>query len=322
MHYDDVAFAPIAASISKFAPVDRANILGDQFAQFRAGHGNLSSYFDLVDRLTAAHESDIATLEEIIGKLETLDTYEINSPDRAAFQAYARSRLAPVLKRLGWDQKPHESVLDTMLRPSVISALGNFNDPAVLAEAKRRFAAWLKNPASLRPDLVGTVSALAMKHADAATYDIMAKKVRDTQATEVKLRLFQALANATDPDLIRRNVDLAYSGAIPNGRISMALSSIASASENPDLVWKLVRQHEAEIRTHLAPWSQDGFLPAIAAHSNNPDILAELQKDPSSSMTTGAKIATAHAVNAVSARKEAVQAAQSQIHDWLAVHTH
>ncbi|KXV48489.1 aminopeptidase [Gluconobacter albidus] len=322
VHYDDTAFAPIAASISKFAPVDRANILGDQFAQFRAGHGNLSSYFDLVDRLTAAHEHDIATLEEIIGKLETLDTYEIGSPDRAAFQAYARSRLAPLLKRLGWDQKPHESVLDTMLRPSVISALGDFNDPAVLAEAKRRFAAWLKNPASLRPDLVGTVSALAMKHADAATYDIMAKKVRDTQATELKLRLFQALANATDPDLIRRNVELAYSGAIPNGRISMALSSIASASENPDLVWKLVRQHEAEIRTHLAPWSQDGFLPAIAAHSNNPDILAELQKDPSSTITTGAKIATAHAVNAVSARKEAVQAAQSQIHDWLAAHTH
>lgn len=318
--YDKGALAALAASISKFSPVDRANLLGDQYALFRSGQAGLAPYLDLVDRLTAAHESDIAVLEEIIDRLETIDLYEIGNPDRADFQAYARSRLVPVLARLGWDEKPHENVLDTMLRPSVISALGAFNDPKVTAEAKRRFVLWKANPASLRPDLVAAVTTMAMKNADEQTWAFMADKVRMTQATELKLRYFAALASATNPDLIRKTVELSYSGAIPNGRIARSLAVVAVSSENPDLVWKLVKEHEADIRTHLAPWSQDDFLATIAAHSNSLQVLTALQSDPWATKTTGSKIATAKAVNTINARQDAIRATQTQIHDWLSTH--
>ncbi|OAG74444.1 aminopeptidase N [Acetobacter malorum] len=187
----------------------------------------------------------------------------------------------------------------------------------MVAEAGKRFARWQADPASLKPDLVGVVARIAMTHADEKTYAAMAEKVRTTQATEVKLRLFNALAAATNPALIEKNVALAYSGAIPNGRIAMALGRVADESENPDLVWQLVKQHEAEIRTHLAPWSQDGFLAAIAAYSDNPDVAHALEADPSSSKTTGGKIAAAKALSEIGARKEAMQAAQSQLHTWL-----
>ncbi|MCP1246108.1 M1 family metallopeptidase [Acetobacter cerevisiae] len=317
VQYSAPAFASLLKNAPHFAPVDRANLLGDQFALFRSGQAPLSAYMDLANSLLSAQESDIAVLEEIIGRFETLDQYLKGSPDRAAFRAYARKQLAPVLARLGWDQKVDENVLDTMLRPSVISVLGRFEDPAVVTEADKRFARWQADPASLKPDLVGVVARIAMTHADEKTYAAMAEKVRTTQATEVKLRLFNALAAATNPALIEKNVALAYSGAIPNGRIAMALGRVADESENPDLVWQLVKQHEAEIRTHLAPWSQDGFLAAIAAYSDNPDVAHALEADPSSSKTTGGKIATAKALSEIGARKEAMQAAQSQLHIWL-----
>ncbi|KXV75948.1 hypothetical protein AD936_02660, partial [Gluconobacter japonicus] len=138
--------------------------------------------------------------------------------------------------------------------------------------------------------------------------------------TELKLRYFAALASATNPDLIRKTVELAYSGAIPNGRIARSLAVVAVSSENPDLVWKLVKEHEADIRTHLAPWSQDDFLATIAAHSNSPQVLAALQSDPWATKTTGSKIATAKAVNTINARQDAIRATQTQIHDWLSTH--
>ncbi|KXV69831.1 aminopeptidase [Acetobacter malorum] len=317
VQYNAPAFASLLKNATHFAPVDRANLLGDQFALFRSGQAPLSAYMDLADSLLSAQESDIAVLQEIIGRFETLDQYLKGSPDRATFRAYARKQLTPVLARLGWDQKADENVLDTMLRPSVISVLGRFEDPAVVAEAGKRFARWQADPASLKPDLVGVVARIAMTHADEKTYKVMAEKVRTTQATEVKLRLFNALAAATNPALIEKNVALAYSGAIPNGRIAMALARVADESENPDLVWQMVKQHEAEIRTHLAPWSQDGFLSQIAAYSDNPDVAQALEADPSSSKTTGGKIATAKALSEIGARKEAMQAAQSQLQTWL-----
>nr|WP_298796436.1 M1 family metallopeptidase [uncultured Acetobacter sp.] len=318
VQYTVPAFASLLKNAVHFAPVDRANLLGDQFALFRSGQAPLSTYMDLADKLLSAHESDIAVLQEITSTFEVLDQYLKGSPDRAAFRAYARKQLTPVLARLGWDQKSDETVLDTMLRPSIITALGTFEDPAVVAEAETRFARWQADPSSLKPDLVGVVARIAMTHADQKTYDIMAEKIRTTQATEVKLRLFNALAAATNPALIQKNVELTYSGAIPNGRIAMALGRVAEESENPDLVWKLVTQHEADIRTHLAPWSQDGFLAAIAAYSDNPDIAHALETNPSSTKTTGGKIATAKALSEIGARKEAMQAAQSQLHVWLA----
>lgn len=317
VQYSAPAFASLLKNAQHFAPVDRANLLGDQFALFRSGQAPLSTYMDLADSLLSAQESDIAVLQEIIERFETLDQYLKGSPDRAPFRAYARKKLAPVLARLGWDQKADESVLDTMLRPSVIAALGTFEDPGVVAEAGKGFARWRADPASLKPDLVGVVARIAMTHADQKTYNAIAEKVRTTQATEVKLRLFNALAGATDPVLIEKNVVLTYSGAIPNGRIAMVLGRVAEESENPDLVWKLVKQHEAEIRTHLAPWSQDGFLAAIAAYSDNPAIAQALEADPFSGKTTGSKIATAKALSEIGARKEAMQAAQTQLHDWL-----
>ncbi|OUI87317.1 M1 family metallopeptidase [Acetobacter tropicalis] len=322
VRYEPSAFEALLKIISTFSAVDKANLLGDQFALFRSGQAQLSSYLTLADHILEANESNIAVIQEIIGKFDVLDDYLKGSEDRDAFRVYARKSLTPVFARLGWDQKPDENVLDTMLRPSVISALGKFEDPAIMADAKTRFAQWLDNPASLRPDIVGVVAGIAMKHPDQKTYDIMAGKVRSTQATEVKLRLFNAIAGATSPALIEQNVALAYSGAIPNGRIASALARVADSSENPDLVWKLVKQHEADIRTHLAPWSQDGFLAGIAVYSDSAHIAHELENDPESGKTTGAKIATAKALSEISARKEAMQAAQSQIHAWLSATHH
>ncbi|MBR0559776.1 M1 family metallopeptidase [Neokomagataea anthophila] len=320
VQYDDSSLKSLTRAVTQFSAVDRANLLGDQYALFRAGKSPLSVSLDLITQLSKGNEQDIAVLDEVIGILEAIDGREDGNPDQEAFHHYAVGILQPIFARLGWDAKPNENVLDTMLRPTVIMTLGEFEDPSVLAEAGHRFAIWKKNPSSLPADLVGLVTYLAMKHSSAEDWDFMAKNVRDTQATELKLRLFSAIANARTPDLIRKNVSLAYSGAIPNGRVAMALSMIAGESKNPDLVWKLVKENETEIRTHLAPWAQDDFLPSIAAQSNTPSVISALQDDSSFNKTNGAKLAIKKAMNAVQVRLEEVKNTQNQLHNWLKTH--
>ncbi|GBR55597.1 aminopeptidase [Neokomagataea thailandica NBRC 106555] len=317
VQYDDSSWSGINTEIANFSAVDRANILGDQYALFRAGKAPLAAYLDLAQKLTQGNEHDIAVLEEIINVLSAIDTNEHGSPEQKAFRDFAITALQPSMQRLGWDAKPNESVLDTMLRPSVIGALGEFGDEKISAEARERFNKWKVDPSALAPNLVGVVTALAMKQANEADWSFMANKVRSTESTELKLRLFSAIASAHSPELIRKNVQLAYSGAIPNGRVAIALSIVAGASENPDLVWKLVKEYESAIRGHLAPWAQDGFLPSIAAHSTTPSTLEALQNDPSVQTSSGAKLATEKAINSVQARIEAMKLTQTQIRAWL-----
>ena len=65
-----------------------------------------------------------------------------------------------------------------MLRPAVIRFLGEMSDEAVLAEANRRFAAFLEDPTSLRHGLRDTVIHLAGFGADRNTYEVLLSLAR------------------------------------------------------------------------------------------------------------------------------------------------
>ena len=54
------------------------------------------------------------------------------------FNAYGIRLYQPVADRLGWDVKPGESHLDTLLRALVLNRLVSFKCPKTVAEAKKR----------------------------------------------------------------------------------------------------------------------------------------------------------------------------------------
>ena len=55
----------------------------------------------------------------------------------------------PIAAKLGWDAKPGESALDTLLRGLVLTRLGTNGHAPTIQEAKKRFAQFLTNPDSL-----------------------------------------------------------------------------------------------------------------------------------------------------------------------------
>jgi aminopeptidase N len=226
--------------------------------------------------------------------------------------------LNPELARLGLVPKPGESFLDSMLRPSLLSALGTFDDPSVTAAARRDFAEFQKNPASVSPSLLDPVTLIVGMHADAATYATLGKLTATAPDTEQKLRYAKAMAASRDPQLIAQSVQAAASGAIPNGRIAQYIGMIARGSDNPDLVWKLVQPNQAAIRARLAPESQTFLLPVIAYQSTSPEISRALLADPASSATTGAKIEAARAADYVATSAELRDRAQPALAAWLA----
>ena len=318
--YDAAGLAALRPAFARLADTDRANLLGDQFALFEAGLAPLADYLDLAATLANRGDHSVAVWEDTIAHLKRLDALERGSASRSAFRAFARSLLQPQLARLGWTPRPGESFLDTLLRPSLISALGRFDDPAVAAEAQRRFAAYLKDPAALPPSLLDPVTVVVGLHADGATASALEQRLRAASDTEQKLRYFRALAGSSEPARIARNVELAYSGAIPNGRIVLAIAAVAAASDNPEAVWNAVRTDQAAIRVHLAPSSQTELLPAVAQSTTDPAIGAAMLADPASSASSGARIQAAKASDRIATTIALRERAQPAIAGWLRRH--
>ena len=313
--YDQASLKPLIAHFSAFGAADRANLLGDQFAMFQAGRAPLGTYLDMLPQLKS--ETNIAVWEDTISHLNRLDQLARGSDVRPAFRAYVRQLLQPEFARIGWDAKPGESFLDTLLRPDLIAALGQADDPQIQAEAKRRFDAFVANPDSLAPNLRETVATIVGHHADRATYDRLRKLGEDATSSEGKLRYFSAMAVAQDPALIARTVDYAASGQVPNGRVALMIAVAGRGSDNPDLVFKLVQSGQAKIRTHLAETSQTFLLPAAAYASSNPAVAQSLLSDPATQASTGAKIIGAQAADSITTNATLRQKAVPALQAWL-----
>src|SRR5262249_17778942 len=138
-----------------------------------------------------------------------------DTPDRSAYRAYVRRVLAPLKTKLGWDAKPGESANVLSLRGQVISVLGQAGDLDILAEARRRFDAFLVKPSSLDPVSREVVLRLVAYNADAATWDKIHELGRKAESIPEKLQYYGLLGIANDPALVKKALDISLSGELP-----------------------------------------------------------------------------------------------------------
>jgi aminopeptidase N len=317
--YDPASLKALAGIFPTLDAVDRANLLGDQFALFVAGRAPLTDYLALLGNLK--NERNIAVWEDTLGHLRRLDKALAGSPLRGAFDAYAVSLIRPEFDRLGWDAKPGESFLDSLLRPELIEALGRYGDKDVVAEAARRFAAFVKQPDSLAPALRDPVLLIVGHNADQKTFDTLKKLGIAAPGTEEKLRYFGAMAAASDPALMKQTVAFAGSGEVPNGRIAVLLDQASFGSGAPDLLFELVKPHADALN---ARQPADGVLPpvlvAAAAGSSNPATAKALLADKSSSASPGWHIWALRVADMIETSADLRGRAQAALSDWLKAH--
>src|SRR5437763_51303 len=100
-----------------------------QFSE-QSGRAPVSLYFGLVEELPPSTE--VAEHQQIINVLDFINRL-LGTREREEFQRYARSLLRPTFETLGWEPKEGELPTVGNLRASLINALGDLNDPEIIA---------------------------------------------------------------------------------------------------------------------------------------------------------------------------------------------
>ncbi len=316
--YDAPSLSALSARFASLNQVDKANLLGDEFALFESGQQPLATWLDLLSHL--ADETSYAVWHDTLAHIARLDQLERGQPSRDAYRHYARALLNPQLDRLGWTVRDGEPVLDTLLRPEIIVALGQLGDPLVAAQAASRYDALLRDPAAVPPALQEAVLLIVGMHADQPTWTALRQAGEASPDTEHKLRYFEAMGAAHEPSLIDAYVQFAASGAIPNGRIDTMLHIAALNDDDPDRLWSALLPHQAAIRTHLATWSQGSLLPGVASLTEDPASGEAMLADASASASSGARIEAARAMDTIGADAALVQRVEPALAEWLRRH--
>ncbi len=274
-----------------------------------------ASYFELIEEIGS--DDNRAVWEQVIRAFSRLDHLARNRAERPALQAYLRARLRPRFDRLGWDGAGAGGDDGALLRARLIRVLGELGDEQILAEAKRRFAAFQQDPAALRPALREPITHLVGITADRATYDVLLALARAATSTNERVRYYTAAASARDPALARATLDLTLTDELPNTLVGSVINAVASAGEQPDLAWAFVQANFETLSAKQGPSFRNYFVSNFMTNFSDAARAAELASFAPVNATSGGKMVAARAEEAILLSAEVKARALPALDEWI-----
>jgi aminopeptidase N len=249
--------ATLAIDTKKFASLpsgDRIALLDDQWALVEAGAQPLPSYLALAEAMGS--DLNERAWEQITAALGTIEAAARGSAGHDAFTAYARTLIQPLAATLGWAAGPDETPGIQKLRNQVILNLGLWGDPTVVAEARRRFAAFVADRSTITPDDQSMILAIVARHADAATFAQLHAVARSAHGDSEWRRWYLALTQVADPALAAQTNAIALSDEIPPQSADMRFWIVNRLADlHPKLAWRTLAENTEVLLKPLQPFS-------------------------------------------------------------------
>ncbi len=273
-HYSADGLMAMATAFRELSPEDQLGVLNDRSALAYAGQEPMTALLELTKKFPADTEPVVASA--LAQLLRGLDRIYDGLPAQSRFRSYAIGVLRPIFDRVGWDRRPGEGDNVALLRSHLIAALGDFGDPPVLAEARKRFDRYAKEAATLDAGARRTVLRIVAVHADAMTWDQL-HRMAQAAATELERReLYGLLAVSESEILVQRALDLAISGEPP---VTIAPEMIRAASErHPKLALQFAIAHWDRIAPVIEPSSQARYVPSLLHDAADLNLIGELER--------------------------------------------
>jgi aminopeptidase N len=314
VRYDAAMQAALARRLPSMAPADRVNLLADAWALTEANRNSPSAYFELADQLAGDDHRSVA--DQVIRTLTRVYRLQRGRPGQAAFASYARGTLRPMFDRVGWQAVAGEPTDRALLRARLIRTLGDFGDEAVLAEAKRRFDTFLRDAASLPPNLRDAVTHLVGRGADRATYQTLLDLGRKSTSTEERVRYYSALAGALDPALARETLAIALTEELP-ADVGRRLIGWVADGEHPDLAVEFVKKNFETLATKHGSLFRNTFVSNLMANFSDPARAEELKGFAPAYETSGGRMVAERTRERILADAEFASQQIPAIDEWV-----
>jgi aminopeptidase N len=270
--YDAKLSGELAAKFQALSPPDELGLLNDNRALGEAGYEPMSIALILEGKARPGMSAEV--LEAIADGIDATDDLYRGLKGRQAFRRWGLSVLRPIFAKVGWEPKPGEGPNVALLRGELLGTLSDLDDPGVIAGAKTRFVAFLKDPNSLSPELRHNVLDIVAEHADAAIWDEIHTLAKNAKGSLEKRQYYILLGIARDPKLAARALDLSMTDETP---VTLRPSLIAAVSGNrpdvgyagsfPEMAFDFAVAHADAINAMLEPDSRNEFIPRLAGGS-------------------------------------------------------
>jgi tricorn protease interacting factor F2/3 len=233
--------------------VDRWAIQNDLFALCVAGDERMKNYLGFTSNYE--NEDDYITQSNIAGNLYFLYNKTRDEPFSYEIKDVAHRFLRMIYSNLGWDAKKGEPHTNALLRSFVLGALGRLDDDEIISEANKRFAAYLKDPSSLNPDIQEAVFSIAAWSGDSGTYKKLLCLYKKVQTQEEKIRFLGALCNFKDATLLKKALDFSQTKQVRSQNMHVPIMKTAANPYGKEILWPWLKKNWKSLRKKVGPGS-------------------------------------------------------------------
>ena len=231
---------------------ERVGFLGNASALLDAGALRGDEYLDLL--VPFAGDAEAEVVSGVIGALKKVKQAFVTPEVEEAFAGYVRKVLGPALQRVGMERKADEPEAAALLRPELLLWLGrDGREPAVLAHAAAVTTAYLADPASADPSIVGVALQLRALSGDRALFDEFRRRLETATVPADRERFLAALGYFRAPELVEEALRFAAAGTLRPQEIFEIPEGVGTAVSNEGRPYRFVTENFEAIRAKLPP---------------------------------------------------------------------
>lgn len=240
---------PIETLDKRLGEKGRFALIRDIFAFVESGYSSTDEALHLLSFYKK--ETSYIVWAEIVVHLLELRTLLSDDPALEDFKAYARELLSKVSSHAGWTKKKNESHEETLLRSTIIYALGSMGDKKTIDMAKKIFEESQMGK-KIDSDLKSTVFALMGENGGKREFEKFLEIYTNNESEEEKDRALRAMCSMKDTELLTKVLAFTFS---KNVRAQDAFKSVYLLTMNPNgirLSWDYVKENWKDIVERFA----------------------------------------------------------------------
>ena len=224
--------------------IDRLGLQNDAYALARAGFLPATQFLSLAEAYKV--EADASVWSDLSTNLRGMENLLLDQPYLTQFHGFARGLFQRIAGYVGWDARPDEGHLDSLLRGVALGQIGAYGDHPTIEEARSRFERFRDNPASLHPDLRGIVYGLVAQEGDESTYDTLWNLERQADLHEERMRLLGSLTRFQSRELLQDMLERSLSSEVRSQDTVLVVVALAGNRHGKELAWEFIKENWEE----------------------------------------------------------------------------
>ncbi len=302
---------------SDLTPGERISLIGDQWAQVRAGKQPVGASLELAAATRADQSPEVVGTS--IAELGAIDSRIAATPeDKTALKAWVRATYKPAFDKTGMPAAS-DTPEKKLLRSLLVRTLGGADDPQVIGIARHLTELYLADPNSIDPSLASAVVGVAAANGDAVLFDKLQKVFETSPDPIQKTEALRLLATFKQPELTDRALDYAASGKVRNQDSVFVFATALSDADTHEEAWKHIQVIWPKVQAQLTEMS-GGYLVSAAGSFCSTEKSQEVESFFTAHPVHAAERALARAKSQINDCVELRAAQEPNLRTWLAAH--